>query len=87
MTNKQKSALVRQMTDRLKKLPDGKKTSVAKLLEQADLSDEEFAFDANDLENLWETLLRQTKRERLTLQIIHTVPGMEYLSEFAVKRN
>ncbi|GEM_PF-2621912 len=87
MTNKQKSALVHQMTDRLKKLPDGKKTSVAKLLEQADLSDEEFAFDANDLENLWETLLRQTKRERLTLQIIHTVPGMEYLSEFAVKRN
>ena len=87
MTNKQKNALVHQMADRLKKLPDGKKTSVAKLLEQADLSDEEFAFDANDLENLWETLLRQTKRERLTLQIIHTVPGMEYLSEFAVKRN
>lgn len=86
MTNKQKNAVLSQMMDQLKALPAGKKTSTASLLGKVELSDEEFMFDAEDMDIFHEALMRQAKREGLTLVPGGFSCGMAYLDEFSVKK-
>lgn len=86
MTNKQKLAVVRQMMDALKQLPAGKRTSTAVLLGKVDLSDEEFMFDAEDMEIFHDALMQQIKREHLTIIPCGASYGMPYLDEFTVKK-
>lgn len=85
MTNKQKLAVVRQMMEVLKALPAGKKTSTAALLSKVELSDEEFCFDAEDMDIFHEALMQQVKREKLTLIPCGRSCGMPYVDEFTVK--
>lgn len=86
MTNKQKMAIVRQMVEELKALPAGKRTSTAVLLGKVELSDEEFMFDAEDMEIFHDALMQQVKREHLTLIPCGGSYGMPYLDEFTVKK-
>lgn len=86
MTNKQKNAVLRQMVDALKQLPAGKCTSTAVLLGNVDLSDEEFMFDAEDMDIFHEALMNQAKREKLTIVFTGSSYGMPYLDEFTVKK-
>lgn len=86
MTNKQKMAIVRQMMDMLKSLPAGKHISTASLLGKVDIRDEEFLFDAEDMEIFHDALMQQAKREHLHLALCGKSFGMPYLDEFTVTK-
>lgn len=86
MTQKQKLAILRQMTERLRSLPAGKATSTAALLGEVELSDEDFMFDAEDLELFHEALLQQAKREHLRLVLRSPSCAMPYLDEYSVEQ-
>lgn len=86
MTNKQKNAVLRQMMEQMKVLPAGKKTSTASLLGKVELSDEEFMFDAEDMDIFHEALMQQAKREGMVLVFGGFSCGMAYLDEFYIKK-
>lgn len=86
MTNKQKMDIVYQMLAQLKALPEGKKTSTAKLLGQVELADEDFLFDADDLAALHNALMQRAHKEHLRLELVSGGFGMDYVAEFVVKR-
>lgn len=84
MTNKQKTAISRQMCDILEQMSDGKKTSTALLLSQVDMEDVDFAFDEEDLMDLHDGLLYFARCAGLRLEMPFGMAGLDYLGKFTV---